>query len=142
MDIKTFGLEAADHEVDVLRALIAHEQFRDGYIGGGPGAGNAEHGPYRLECVGVDSYERIDPELAVGVVEEWAGQFGTVSPDLAGELEREVLARFRNAGEVFVLRELEDDAVVEYGQVHCEFHEFVTVDRTLGEVALIVAADD
>ncbi|UGT54754.1 hypothetical protein [Nocardia asteroides] len=50
--------------------------------------------------------------------------------------------RLRAADAVYFLRDLGDDALCDYGRIHGEYNEFLTVDRTGREVALILAGDD
>jgi hypothetical protein len=127
---------------ELLAALIGHEQFRDDYAGGGVEPEGLRHGPYWLRAVTPDAYEAVGRERSDRILREWADRFENVPAELAADLRREVFDRLAAADRVYHLRELGDDALHDWGGVHSEFHEFVCVDRSAGQLTLLVAADD
>ncbi|MFE5793090.1 hypothetical protein ACFQ8C_11015 [Streptomyces sp. NPDC056503] len=143
VDVKRFRLPSGDvADRDLLAALVAHEQFRDDYAGGGVDPGGTRHGPYRLHLVTPDAYRRIDRERASDLLRTWAEQHGPVPGTLAEALRREVLDALADADAVHHLDGLGEDEYHDWASVHGEFHELVLVDRRAGRLALLVAADD
>jgi hypothetical protein len=127
---------------ELLAALIAHEQFRDDYAGGGVLPDGPRHGPYWLREITPDVYEALDREKSARILREWANQFKDVPTELAADLKQEVFDRLAAAEHIYYLRELDDEAIHDWGRVHSDFHEFVLIDRAAKEIALLVAADD
>ena len=143
VDIKQFRLSAESvDDRELLAALIGHEQFRDDYAGGGVLPEGPRHGPYWLRLITPDLYEPIGQEKAVQILREWVDPLWDVPTELAADLQREVFARLAAADGIYYLRELGDEAIHDWGRVHDYFHEFVLIDRSAGQITLIVAADD
>ncbi|MGW4635245.1 hypothetical protein [Nocardia sp. NPDC004415] len=140
--ISRFGLVTDAADTAVISAVIDAESYRDGYIGAGADPKGTIHGPFRIECIGTADYSRVPAEAAAARFDRWAAAYGAVPAELAAVLDEQVHRRFAAADTIHVLRDLGDDAVCEYGRIHTEFNEFLTIDRRRGEVALIVAADD
>ena len=59
IDVKHFVFPGDPTDLELLALLVGHRQFRDDYIGSGP-RDSGVHGPYRLEAVTPDRYERVD----------------------------------------------------------------------------------
>ncbi|MET8330847.1 hypothetical protein [Streptomyces sp. NPDC005181] len=127
---------------ELLAALIGHEQFRDDYAGGGVLPEGPRHGPYWLRLVTPDLYETISREKGAHILREWVDPLGDVPAELEVDLQREVLDRLAAADHIYYLGELEDEAIHDWGRVHDQFHEFVLIDRSAGQITLLVAADD
>lgn len=143
VDIKQlrFSAESVDDR-RLLAALIGHEQFRDDYAGGGVLPEGLRHGPYWVRLITPDLYEPMSQERAVQILREWVDPLWDVSTELEADLQREVFARLAAADGIYYLSELGDDAIHDWGRVHDYFHEFVLIDRSVGRITLIVAADD
>lgn len=142
VDIKRFRLAVeppADR--DLLAALIARPEFRDLYDGSGIWQ-DLRHGRWWVDRIGPEAYLPVDAEGAHGVVRSWADGLGPVPAALDERLEETVYGPARRASGRYVLGELPEDARHDYAQVHIEFHELVLVDRALGVLSLVVAADD
>ncbi|MGW2723414.1 hypothetical protein [Streptomyces sp. NPDC001492] len=43
---------------------------------------------------------------------------------------------------IYYVSEFGDEAIHDRGRVHDYFHEFVLIDRSAGQISLVVAADD
>ena len=143
VDIKCLRLPVESvGDRDLLGALIGHEQFRDDYAGGGVLREGLRHGPYWLSAVTPDVYRAVGREESDHVLWEWANQFEDVPADLARDLQREVFDRLAAADRIYRLSELDEEALHDWGGVHCDFHEFVLIDRSAGRITLLVAADD
>ncbi|MEU1982214.1 hypothetical protein [Nocardia sp. NPDC019395] len=142
VDIKVFRIVAAPDDPALLRSLIDTEQFRDGYIGAGVEPAGVVHGPYFREYISPDSYTRVSAGSVMDLVTTWVNNCGDVPESLWGAMNRSVFEPVRRADSLFRLRKLDPSAVVDYGPIHTEFHEVVTIDRTERIVRLIVAADD
>jgi hypothetical protein len=143
VDAKRLRLPAESiDDRQLLAALIGHEQFRDDYAGGGVLPDGSRHGPYWLRLVTPDAYEEVGREKSGAVLREWVDQFGAVPAQLEADLRRVVFDRLAAADRVHHLSGLGDEAFHDWGGVHGEFHEFVLIDRSAGQVTLLVAADD
>jgi hypothetical protein len=143
VDLKRFCLpRTARSDTQILDALIRHVQFRDDYAGGGVDPVGTRHGPYWLDRISVDAYELVDETRATCVLHVWASQYGELSQTLKVALERDVHSLVRAATSRYRLMALGEDALHDWGGVHCEFHELVVIDRSTNSLALIVAADD
>ncbi|MFF2779139.1 hypothetical protein ACFVU3_30125 [Streptomyces sp. NPDC058052] len=143
VDVKRFRLPsptATDREL--LAALVAHEQFRDDYAGGGVDPEGTRHGAYWLRLVTPDAYAPVTRERAAGLLRSWAEQYGPVPCSLAEALRREVLDALAEADAVHHLDGLGEAEHHDWASVHGEFHELVLVDRAAGRLTLVVAADD
>ncbi|WNO69466.1 hypothetical protein OG830_40070 [Streptomyces sp. NBC_00121] len=90
----------------------------------------------------LDVFEAVDREKSDRILWEWANQFEDVPSDLATDLQREVFDRLDAAERIYYLSELGDEAIHDWGGVHSDFHEFVLIDRSAGQITLLVAADD
>lgn len=143
VDIKQFRFSAESvDDRGLLAALIGHEQFRDDYAGGGVLPEGLRHGPYWLRLITSDMYEPISQEKAVQILREWVDPLWDEPTELEADLQRGVFDRLAAADGIYYLSELGDEAIHDWGRVHEYFHEFVLIDRSLGQITLIVAADD
>lgn len=141
IDVKHFTFEGERSYSDLLSALIEHPWFRDGYIGGSVGE-HPQHGPYRLEAIRPDSYERVDPRQALAVLDDFLSLYDCPPPaSLAADVDRVVRSRIQSADRLFRLPALED-AQHDLGGILQEFRELVVVDSTACEVALVVMGVD
>ncbi|MFE6038928.1 hypothetical protein [Streptomyces sp. NPDC056452] len=129
-------------DTELLAALIGHDQFRDDYAGGGVLLEGLRHGPYWVRAVSPDVYEAVGREMSDRILWEWANQFEDVPAELGTDLQREVFDRLAAAEQIYYLSELGDEAHHDWGGVHSDFHEFVLIDRSGGQITLLVAADD
>ncbi|WP_406229940.1 hypothetical protein [Nocardia sp. NBC_01009] len=143
VDIKHLRLPAESvGDRELLAALIGHEQFRDDYAGGGVLPEGPRHGPYWLRLVTPDVYESISREKGVHILREWVDPLWDVPAELEADLQQEVFGRLAAADHIYYLSELGDEAIHDWGRVHDYFHEFVLIDRSAGQITLLVAADD
>ncbi|MFE3446167.1 hypothetical protein ACFXNW_24325 [Nocardia sp. NPDC059180] len=143
VDLKEFELlDAAASPPDILKSLIGEDAFRDDYSGGGIDPVGDRHGPYWLSMVRPSSYEPVDVQGAIEVLSKWYLQYGNVPSALREDLERIVDGPIRSSDSCFLLRELGDSAVHDYGRIQIDFHEVVAMRAGLRSVRLIVAADD
>ncbi|MFD9724815.1 hypothetical protein [Streptomyces sp. NPDC059072] len=143
VDHKHFRLPptpATDREL--LTALIAHEQFRDTYIGAGVIPEEPRHGPYWITAITPDQYEPLPAHTCERIIRDWSVPACTESPALESDLQREIFDPMTAADRVYHLGELGDENTHDWGRIHEYFHEFVVIDRTAGHLTLIVAADD
>ncbi|WP_418955512.1 hypothetical protein [Streptomyces tritici] len=144
VDVKRLRLPAEPRtDRELLTALIAHEQFRDDYAGGGVEPDGIRHGPYWLSRVTPEAYEPIAAEAAERALRDWADQYEPVPEELAADLRRETSSdTWPTADGVYRLSGLGEDAYHDWGPVHGEYHEFVVLDRRARRLTLLVAADD
>ncbi|KPH99854.1 hypothetical protein OV450_0702 [Actinobacteria bacterium OV450] len=142
VSIKRFLLPAGtpnDH--DLLSALIAHPEFRDTYDGAGVWT-EPRHGQWWADRITPRAYEAVDESRATATVHTWATSGVPLPPDLGAKLREAVYAPIRQATSRYVLGTLPDDAHHDYGPLHVDFHELVLIDRRIGALTLLVAADD
>ncbi|MEU3015177.1 hypothetical protein [Nocardia asteroides] len=141
--INPFELTAPDAtDAEIIAAVMNSAPYRDGYIGSGPDPNGTIHGPFRIECLTVTDYEPMESAAAVALFDRWLDIDTDASTEFTAILREVVYRRLRTADSVYFLRDLGDDALCDHGRIHNEFNEFLTVDRTRREVALILASDD
>ncbi|WP_306367784.1 hypothetical protein [Nocardiopsis sp. CC223A] len=127
---------------ELLAALIGHERFRDTYAGYGVRPEETRHGSYRSAAITPESYEPVERQEGEAVLRTWAEQYSAVSADLAADLRREVFDVLDAAARIFHLTGFGEEDFHDWGGIHGEFHEFVSIDRAQGRIALLVAGDD
>ncbi|MGW2426727.1 hypothetical protein ACWC0C_47625 [Streptomyces sp. NPDC001709] len=76
------------------------------------------------------------------ILREWLDPLWDVPSELEEDLQQEVFDRMAAADGIYYLSELGDEAIHDWGRVHDYFHEFVLIDRSAGQIPLVVAADD
>ncbi|MET8797686.1 hypothetical protein ABZV91_14755 [Nocardia sp. NPDC004568] len=143
IDIKQFTITApppADR--DLLSALIGDQQFRDDYIGGGVDPQGTRHGPYWIDRITPDSYTPASADSVIALVTRWVDQCGIVPDALRQAIDQEVFKPARTATHIVTLPRLDASAVNDYGFIHNEFHEIITIDTVGRTLRLTVAADD
>ncbi|MFI1097339.1 hypothetical protein [Streptomyces sp. NPDC020917] len=59
VDLKSFRFRQGGKDGELLAVVIAHEQFRDDYAGGGVAPDGTRHGPYWLRLVSPDGYQPL-----------------------------------------------------------------------------------
>ena len=65
-----------------------------------------------------------------------------VPSELEEDLQQEAFDRVAAADGIYYVSEFGDEAIHDRGRVHDYFHEFVLIDRSAGQISLVVAADD
>ncbi|NEW34439.1 hypothetical protein GV791_18015 [Nocardia cyriacigeorgica] len=143
VNVKEFELlDASAGPQAVLESLIGDVAFRDDYSGGGIDADGERHGPYWLRRVQPSSFEHVSAGRAVDVLDGWANKYGRIPASLRDEIDRTVLGPIKRSDVCYLLTELDDSAIHDYGRIQIDFYEFVAVHYLSKEVHLIVAADD
>ncbi|WP_280306310.1 hypothetical protein [Nocardia neocaledoniensis] len=141
--VTPFDLTAPDApDAEIIAAVMDSVPYRNGHIGGGVDPLGTIHGPFRIECMTVTDYEPLATAVAVERFDRWVDVDLTASAEFTQILAEVVHRRLRAADAVYFLRDLGDDALCDYGRIHGEYNEFLTVDRPRREVALILAGDD
>lgn len=140
--IKRFHLPVGSPaDRDLLAALIAHPEFRDTYDGAGVWL-EPRHGKWWSDRITPETYTAVDESTATETMRTWAAGGAPLPPDLAARLHEAVHTPIRQATSRYALGALPEDAHHDYGPLHLEFHELVLIDRRIGILALVVAADD
>ncbi|MEV4680010.1 hypothetical protein [Streptomyces kurssanovii] len=121
--------------------MIAHPQFRDTYDGAGIWL-EPRHGQWWAHRITPGTYVAVDESSATGTIHTWATSGVLPPPDLDARLQEAVHTPIRQATSRYALGDLPEDAQHDYGPIHIEFHELVLIDRRVGTIALLVAADD
>ncbi|MFI2242550.1 hypothetical protein [Streptomyces chrestomyceticus] len=140
--IKRFHLPSGSPtDEDLLTALIAHPEFRDTYDGAGVWV-EPRHGQWWADRITPGTYAAVDPSSAAATIRTWATSDVPLPPELDVKLREAVYTPIRQATSRYALGALPEDAYHDYGPIHIEFHELVLIDRCLGTLTLLVAADD
>ncbi|QIV79881.1 hypothetical protein [Mycolicibacterium frederiksbergense] len=142
VSVKVFTLGAAVDDQSALAAMIAHGQYLDSYAG--PWDVVDKHGPYWLRAITPQTFTVADSAAAEALIRNWA-EFYVRWHDADREaVNREVNSRLRRATAIYQLPDIRATAQHDWGEIVGSdgFHEFVIVDRAVGELALVVASDD
>ncbi|MFF0476390.1 hypothetical protein [Streptomyces sp. NPDC004284] len=142
VDGKSFRFPRNVPDGELLAALVAHEQFRDDYAGGGIDPEGIRHGPYWRGNVTARAYEPIGNSEALRTLRAWTDRHGSVPESLEEALASAVCAVIDTATHCYHLRDLGPRAFHDWGGVHMDFHEYVAVDHERSLLTLLVAADD
>ena len=153
VDIKVFTLPADVDDRTALALMIAHVRYRDSYASSTFEDAKTIHGPYRLSAitpaiftvVNADDVDSVIRHWAEHVIRDWDENFVSWPQAQREALEREVYARTRQGTVIYQLPDIRATAQHDWGDVvgsDAGFHEFVIIDRSSGELALVVASDD
>ncbi len=141
VDIKVFDiLDNAVGDRAIVQAVISAPEFRENYQDNGREL--TVHGPFMIEYVTPDVYLPADVEVIEQLLMEWTARCGTLPNPLRVELESSVMSRIRSASSRYVLGELGQSARCWFLDFSDTYHEFLLIDRSAGEVVLILASDD
>jgi len=141
IDVKHFAFLSNPDDRRLLATLISHRQFRDAYIGSGPGD-HPVHGPYTLAAVKMDLYQSVDAATATRWLDDFCALFDLCPPPcLEMDIDSVVRQRLKHSTTIFRL------PLLEGGQHDCgwileEFRELVIISRDQRELALVVMGID
>ena len=156
--------------LDVLRALLGHDQYTDHYTMAIDVAGRRDataeptgdhdddqqprrsspslHGPYFADFITPASFEHLDAPACLAAITRWLEEAGgdpdqLVPPadELRGDLTP-LLATVETFADVYRLRQLPDEAVHEYGFVVQPYIEFVGLDADRRNLWLVAGGTD
>lgn len=153
VDIKLFTLPADADDQTALALMIAHVRYRDSYASSTFADAKTIHGPYRLSAITPETFTIVDAAdvdtairtWAEHVIRDWDGNFVSWPQAQREEMNREVYARIQRATVIYRLPDIRATAQHDWGDVvgsDAGFHEVVIIDRSAGELALVVASDD
>lgn len=142
VDLKSFRFRRGSQDAELLAAVIAHEQFRDDYAGGGVDPDGTRHGPYWLRSVSPDGYQPVSCTVAAQTLRDWARQHGELPDSLSDALDTAMFTVVDSACRLYRLRDLGSTCFHDWGGVHIDFHEFIAIDDERQLLTLLVAADD
>ncbi|MEE1822222.1 hypothetical protein PUR61_08440 [Streptomyces sp. BE20] len=142
VDVKSFRFPQGIQDSELLAALVAHEQFRDDYAGGGVDPAGMHHGPYWLKHVTAHAYRPVASAEALCTLRSWAGQHGSIPVSLEETLASTVHALIDSATNCYHLQDRGRQEFHDWGGVHIDFHEYVVIDQDRTMLTLLVAADD
>ncbi len=145
VDIKVFSLPAHVDDQSALALMIAHVRYRDSYAGTWDTDMVDKHGPYWLHAITPQTFAAADPAAVEALIRTWAEYDVRWHDADRDAMEREVYARIQRATAIYQLPDIRATAQHDWGEVvgsSTGFHEFVVIDRTAGELALVVASDD
>lgn len=143
VSLKTFKTPAEATDLELLSALVAHQQYGDDYAGS-PLRGLPIHGPYRMDAMEAKKFTPVSARDAARTISEWAAQFGDPTDEIRRALDSAVLSRTEKADKIYALEPMPTEARHEWGFVvgGAGFHEFVLVDHQGATLTLAVASDD
>ena len=147
IDVKYFDIVGPGNHKDVLASVIANAWYNDDYAspsGALPVPSRGLHGPYSLDSITVDSFEKISPRKCRDAVRKWAALLGPLPADFTRRYEDFLTGLLADATAVFRLSDL-DDAARHQWDGHLGllgFHEFVVISAKTQTVAVVVASDD
>jgi hypothetical protein len=145
VDIKVFSLPAHVDDQSALALMIAHVRYRDSYAGTWDTDMVDKHGPYWLRAITPQTFAVADPAEVEALIRTWAEYDVRWHDADRDAMEREVYARIQRATAIYQLPDIRAIAQHDWGGTvgsSTGFHEFVVIDRTDGELALVVASDD
>ncbi|OHU52323.1 hypothetical protein BKG82_18835 [Mycobacteroides chelonae] len=153
VDIKLFTLPPDVDDQTALALMIAHVRYRDSYASSTFADAKTIHGPYRLSAITPETFtiaDAADVDTAIRtwaehVIRDWDDDFVSWPQAQREEMDREVYARIHRATVIYRLPDIRATAQHDWGDVvgsDAGFHEFVIIDRSAGELALVVASDD
>lgn len=146
VSLKTFdthGTHGGATDLELLGALVAHEQYGDDYAGS-PLRGQPAHGPYRMDAMGAEKLTPISARNAARAISDWAAQFGDPTDETRRTLDSAVVSRIEKADKIYTLEAMPTEAQHEWGFVvgGAGFHEFVLIEHPGATITLAVASDD
>ncbi|MFD6394797.1 hypothetical protein [Nocardia sp. NPDC060259] len=143
VDVRTFIIpDSAVNDDAVIDGVLRAVEYRDDYVGGGIDVDGIRHGPYWISSLSPSSFDLIDHNGAVDILDRWLQNCGPVPTTLSEELKSSVNDALAGADSVYLLKDLGDSAINDYGNLHVEFHELLAIDRNTKLVSLIVLTDD
>jgi len=153
VSIKEFTLPADADDQTALALMIAHVRYRDSYAGTGDTDMIDKHGPYWLSAITPETFTVVDAAAvdtairnwAEHVIRNWDEDFVACTQAQREAMDREVYARIQRATVIYRLPDIRATAQHDWGDIvgsDAGFHEFVVIDRTACELALVVASDD
>jgi hypothetical protein len=145
VSVKVFSLPGHVDDQSALASMIAHVRYRDSYAGTWDTDMVDKHGPYWLEAITPQTFTVADPAAVEALIRTWAAYDVRWHDADRQAMNREVYARLQRATVTYQLPDIRDTAQHDWGGTvgsSTGFHELVVIDRTAGELALIVASDD
>ena len=143
LSLKEFRIHDPDaSDQQILLAIMGAEEFRDDYIGASIDPTSDHHGPYWLDHITPVSYTLTSADSTKEILTKWMSNCGIIPSSLRLEIDKKIFQPIRSASSLYVLNDLDQFAINEFGFIHTEFHEVISIDRDKQSVKLIVAADD
>lgn len=153
VSIKVFTLPADVGDQTALALMIAHIRYRDSYASSIFEDAKTIHGPYRLSAITPETFTVVnaaDVDTAIRnwaehVIRDWDGDFASWPKAQREAMDRQIYPRIQRATVIYRLPDIRATAQHDWGDVvgsEAGFHEFVVIDRTACELALVVASDD
>ncbi|QRY45417.1 hypothetical protein JVX93_00340 [Mycolicibacterium boenickei] len=145
----TFTIAPTAPAADLIGSLLAHPRYRHDCISPWSGATEPVHGPYRLEALKPDGFQRCSRAHAVASLWSWPATnpnpWGSSEFLLSRELVMAWTAPIMTAAdEIYRLSVPREGNEHSYGWVIGlnGFHEFVAICRERATVTAIIASDD
>ncbi|MEV0674008.1 hypothetical protein [Mycobacterium sp. NPDC050441] len=145
----TFTIPATAPADELIGNVLAHPRYGHDCISPWTGVPDAVHGPYRLDSLKADVFQRCSPADAVASLWSWPATNlnAWVSTELL--LSRELVMAWTSpiltsADEIYRLTLPREGNEHDYGWVVglSGFHEFLAVCRERGVATVIIASDD
>lgn len=144
-----FAFDGQPPAVELITALLSHPRYQDSCMSPWTGPIPGVHGPYRLETLTVEGFQRCSAAAALEILHNWPAadleaQFTKgmlVCQEIIGAWVSPLLIAADEIYRLTVPREgNEHDSgwVVGFGG----FHEFIAIDRGMGALNVIIGSDD
>ncbi|MGV0680160.1 MULTISPECIES: hypothetical protein [Mycolicibacterium] len=145
----TFTIPSTAPSAVLIGSVLAHPRYRHDCISPWTGAAEPVHGPYRLEALKADGFQRCSRAAAVDTL--WSWPMTNLNPWVSAGflLSRELVMAWTSpilsdADEIYRLSVPRDGNEHSYGWVIGlnGYHEFVAVSRRSATATVIIASDD
>ncbi|WP_458318200.1 hypothetical protein [Mycolicibacterium brisbanense] len=143
-----FAFDGQPAATQLIAAVLEHPRWRDDCMS--PWTGPCDvHGPYRLETIGVEGFQRCTVATAWDILVNWPAT--DLNPWVSESLllSREILGAWVapllvSADELFQLAVPREGNEHEFGWVVGQrgFHEFIAIDHARSTLTVIIATDD
>lgn len=145
----TFAFPAAMSGTDLINSVLAHPRYHHDCASPWTGIPGSRHGPYRMDSLKVDGFQRCSHADAMATLWSWPAT--NLNPWVSSSLllSRELIMAWASpilstADEIYRL------SLPRKGNEHPDgwvvglngFHEFIAVCRNRGVATVIIATDD
>ncbi|MCV7203750.1 hypothetical protein B7435_03380 [Mycolicibacterium peregrinum] len=145
----TFAIPVAVSGTDLIDSVLTHPRYHHDCASPWTGKPDSVHGPYRLDSLNADGFQRCSHADAVATLWSWPAT--NLNPWVSAEflLSRELVMAWTapilsTADEIYRLSVPREGNEHSYGWVVglSGFHEFIAVCRPRGSATVIIATDD
>jgi hypothetical protein len=142
LDLIRFVFDPEATGRSTLDALVTNAYYRDDYLvpRSVPTPHGTRHGPYRLDCLTVESFELSDGPSAEETLSRWAEESSRATDQHHPAAIRAAEQIIAAATSIFHLKDLRETCEHEDGRLLGDFHEFVLLNRHDAILTVLVAS--